>query len=121
MHARHKSLRAARMKEDMTSLRPHCLSTVTIAAARTFDFECIAEPDAMAAAAPMASHLAIAHVQSARHGAHAEIGEAAARTGRRRALGRKFQNAGGLPHRIIFLCHLCLLPTLYGRLDAAVQ
>ena len=89
-----------------------------IAAARAFDFESITEPDAMAAAAPMACHLTRAHSETPRHRTDAEIGEAPATAARRRGTGgRKLQNARRIRVRtLVIVCHfLPLMIPLAGH------
>jgi hypothetical protein len=48
-------------------------STLAVAAFRAFDFERIAKPDAVAAAAPMTCHMALGHAEMTGHRAYAEI------------------------------------------------
>ncbi len=60
-----------------------------IAALRAFDLERIAKPNAGAAAAPMARHLAFRHVEMPGHGTNAEILVAADARRRRGARLRK--------------------------------
>jgi len=91
------------------SKKSFATSSVAIAATRTFDFEGVAEPDAPAPAAPVAGHLALSHAKMARHGAGAEIGEAAGAPRRRRPRERESQDLGGLLCFVVLPVHSQIL------------
>jgi len=80
---------------------------VSVAALGAFDFQSVAEPNALAAAAPMAGHLAFRHIEMTRHGTNAEILISAGASGWRRARQRKAQDSGRIARVVvrIFIGH----------------